>query len=88
MKKSEDKAESKGSVKEEAVHIAPPNIKTGEVWIRGTAPLVIHAWSKKVQEGIKAKQEAGSTANSKKHKEAKNFEEKFNEARPKLHFSK
>ena len=65
----------------EEIHIAPPNIKTGEVWIKGTAPLVIHAWSKKVQEGIKAKQEAGTTANTKKHREAKNFEEKFNEAR-------
>ena len=42
----------------EEILIAPPNIKTGEVWIKGTAPLVIHAWSKKVQEGIKAKQEA------------------------------
>jgi len=24
----------------EAIHIAPPNIRRGEVWIRGTASLV------------------------------------------------
>ena len=65
----------------EAIHIAPPNIKYGEVWIKGTAPLVIHAWSRKVQNEIKAKQEAGSTANSKRKRDPKDFAEKFNEAR-------
>ena len=65
----------------EAIHIAPPNIKSGVVWIKGTAPLVIHKFSDKAKNMIRAKQEAGSTANSKKKREAKDFTEVFNGAR-------
>lgn len=79
MKKKESAAA--GAVKTEAIHIAPPNIQTGEVWIKGTAPLVQHKFSRKAKEAIKAKQEAGSTANKGKKKEAKNFEQCFQEAR-------
>ena len=64
--------------------IARPNIQHGEVWIKGTAPLVIHKFSHKAKMQIKAKQEAGSTANKNRKKEAKNFTECFNESR---HFS-
>ena len=79
MGKKTEKAET--PTKQEAIHIAPPNIQTGEVWIRGTAPLVIHKFSHKAKMAIKAKQEAGSVANKNKRKEAKNFEEVFQEAR-------
>ena len=65
----------------EAIHIAPPNIRRGEVWIRGTAPLVIHKFSDKAKNMIRAKQEAGSTANTKKKRDAKDFAEVFNGAR-------
>ena len=62
------------AVKTEAIHIAPPNIQTGEIWIKGTAPLVIHKFSHKAKLAIKAKQEAGSVANKNKKKDAKNFQ--------------
>ena len=63
------------------IHIAPPNIKIGEVWIKGTAPLVIHKFSDKAKLQIMQKQAAGSTANTKKKREAKDFDEAFNAAR-------
>ena len=65
----------------ETIHIAPPNIKTGEVWIKGTAPLVMHKFSHKAKMQIKAKQEAGSTATKNRKKDAKDFTECFNESR-------
>lgn len=68
-------------VVEEQIHITPPNIKKGEVWIKGTAPLVMHKFSHKAKLQIRAKQEAGSTATKNRKKDAKNFEECFNEAR-------
>ena len=73
--------DKKADDKVEAIHIAPPNIKTGELWIRGTAPLVVHKFSHKAKMAIKAKQEAGSTAGTKRKKDAKDFEECFNGAR-------
>ena len=66
---------------EENIHIAPPNIKIGEVWIKGTAPLVIHKFSDKAKLQIMQKQAAGSTANTKKKREAKDFDAAFNAAR-------
>lgn len=74
---------NKESTKTEAIHIAPPNIKTGEVWIKGTAPLVIHKFSEKAKNMIRDKQAAGSVANTKKKHEAKNFDEVFEGARHK-----
>lgn len=66
---------------EQRINIAPPNIKIGEVWIKGNAPLVIHKFSHKAKMQIMQKQEAGSTANSKKKREAKDFDEVFNASR-------
>jgi len=77
MKKQVKKEE----IKEEKVTITPPNFKDGELWIRGTAPLVIHKFSAKARKIIKDKQQAGSTATKNRRKEAKNFEECFHEAR-------
>ena len=67
--------------KTEAIHITAPNFKTGEIWIKGTSPLVVHKFSEKAKNMIREKQEAGSTANSKKKREAKDFTEVFNGAR-------
>lgn len=68
-------------VKEQEIHIAPPNILTGEVWLRGCSPLVVHKFSTKTKAAIRAKQEAGSLANKGKKKEAKDFHAAFMEAR-------
>ena len=67
--------------KAEMIHISPPNTKSGEVWILGNAPLVIHKFSDKAKNMIREKQAAGSVANSKKKREAKDFDEVFNGAR-------
>lgn len=64
-----------------AIHIAPPNIKVGELWIKGTAPLVVHKFSSKVKGKMREKQMAGSTAKSKNKREAKDFDALFNDAR-------
>lgn len=69
------------SEKTEAVHIAPPNMKEGILWIRGTAPLVLHKFSHKAKMAIRAKQEAGSTAAKGAKKSAKDFSEAFQGAR-------
>lgn len=65
----------------ERITITPANIRTGEIWIKGTAPLVVHKFSDKAIGMIRAKQAAGSTANTKKMKAAKDFDELFNGAR-------
>lgn len=70
--------EKKG--KSENVTIKAPDIRTAEFELVGTAPLVMHKFSTKVQEQIRATQEAGSTAKSKKNREAKDFEQKCREA--------
>lgn len=75
------KKEAKETKMDEAIHIAPPNIQTGEVWIKGTAPLVEHKFSDKARAQIRAKQEAGSLANKGKKKEAKDFQAAFMDAR-------
>lgn len=65
----------------EVIHIAPPNFKTGEIWVKGNAPLVVHKFSAKARAQIRANQEAGSTATKNRKKEAKDFTACFNEAR-------
>ena len=64
-----------------AIHIAPPNLKVGELWIKGTAPLVVKKFDTKTGDGIAEQQKAGSTARSKKKREAKDFDALFNQAR-------
>ena len=75
MKNSQTNANS------ERITITPANIRTGEIWIKGTSPLVVHKFSDKAKSMIRAKQAAGSTANTKKAKAAKDFDEVFNGAR-------
>jgi len=54
--------------------VAPPNLQTGVFRIRGTSPYVQNKFSAKAREEMRQKQEAGSTANKGKKKEAKDFE--------------
>lgn len=70
LDKTETVKTEKVARKDEAVTISAPDIRTAEFLIIGTAPLVINAFSEKAQNAIKAKQEAGSTAQSKRGKRA------------------
>lgn len=63
------------------VVITPPDIRIIELQIEGTAPLVINKFSAKAKEIMMATQMAGSTAKSKKNREAKDFEDLYNGAR-------
>jgi len=50
------------------VQIKAPNIQTAEFKIVGTAPLVVHRFSHKVQQGMLEKMEAGGNAKTSKGK--------------------
>lgn len=63
------------------IQITAPDFRTIALDIKGTAPLVINKFSAKAQETMRATQEAGSVAKSKKTREAKDFEALFNGAR-------
>ena len=63
------------------VFITPPDIRLIQIDIEGTAPLVINKFSAKAKEMMMATQMAGSTAKSKKNREAKDFEDLYNGAR-------
>jgi hypothetical protein len=63
------------------VVIAPPNMQTARFGIRGTAQLVINAFGAKAREEMKTKQEAGSTAKKGKKREAKNFQQLYEDAK-------
>ena len=54
--------------------ITPPDFRRLEINIQGTAPLVINRFSAKAMEMMRQTQEAGSTAKSRKQREAKDFE--------------
>jgi hypothetical protein len=74
-----------GSVREvRSVTIAPPKIERAVYRLRGTAPLVIAAFSFKAQTAMKAKHEAGSTAGTKRKREKRNFSDDVYQA---LHIS-
>lgn len=65
----------------ETIEIKPPNFKTIEVGIIGTAPLVVNKFSHKAREMMKAKQEAGSQAKKKKEREPKDFQANYEAAK-------
>lgn len=68
-------------MKSETVGIKPPNFKTAQFTIEGTAPLVIHRFSAKTKLQMKTKMETGSAAGNKKNREAKQTEDLFQESR-------
>ena len=60
------------------VTIKAPNLTTAVIRITGKAPYMQHRFSKKAE--IMEKQQAGSTAKSKKQREARDFERDFADA--------
>lgn len=73
------KEEKKGLV------ISPPNMETAVFAIVGTAPYVQNKFSTRIKQDIMRTQAAGSTARSKKKRDAKNFQALYKEA---MHVSK
>jgi hypothetical protein len=63
------------------IQIAPPDIKTVEFFIKGTAPLVVHKFSEKAKLQIRQKQAAGGVASKSKNRDAKQFDELFKASR-------
>jgi hypothetical protein len=63
------------------ITIAAPDIRVIRIPIIGEAPLMINKFSAKAQAIMQATQEAGSTAKTKKTREAKDFEGLYNGAR-------
>lgn len=57
------------------VQITAPDIQMLSLRVDGTAPYMQCAFSEKAQNAIRAQQEAGSTARSKKNREAKDFDQ-------------
>lgn len=64
-----------------SVTIAAPNLVTSSFKIRGTTPYVQHKFSQKAKEEMRAKQEAGGTASSRKNRKPKDFKECYENAR-------
>jgi hypothetical protein len=64
-----------------ALVITPPDIRTIQFKIQGSAPLVINRFSAKARDAMIATQEAGSQAKIKKAREPKDFESLYNGAR-------
>jgi hypothetical protein len=69
------------SVTTETVHITAPKLQIAEFEIVGTAPFVQLRFSEKAINTMKAKHEAGSQATKKKAKEARDFNEDFEQAK-------
>ena len=56
------------------VTIPPPNTEVAQFTIRGTAPLVLNAFSEKARNQMKQKQQAGSTGKKGAKRDPKDFE--------------
>jgi hypothetical protein len=63
------------------VTIAPPKFSVAEFKLVGESPLVIHRFSAKTKLEMKQKMEAGKAASSKKNREAKNFDDLYEQSR-------
>lgn len=64
----------------ESVAISPPKIHSAEFHIIGTAPYVQNAFPEKARQQMMEKMMAGSQANKKKAKAARDFDEDFRQA--------
>lgn len=71
---------AKAKAPAERIEIKPPNIQQVTVKIIGTAPYVQCRFSQKAINMIREKQEAGSQANKKRSREAKDFHQCFLDA--------
>lgn len=63
------------------VTITAPNLRVAEFSCVGTSPLVINRFPAKAEAAMRAQQEAGGQAKSKKQRSPKDFEANFNDAR-------
>ena len=63
------------------VTIKPPNFGIASFNVIGTAPLVIHRFSAKTKEQMKAKMETGRAAGNKKNRDPKSTDDLYQEAR-------
>jgi hypothetical protein len=68
-------------LKNETVVIKAPNFQHAQFHIKGIAPLVIHRFSAKTKNEMKAKMETGKAASSKKNREPRSTDDLYNEAR-------
>lgn len=75
------KPEKGKPITENVETISPPKMAVLHLHIRGTAPLMICRFSQKSMNSIKEKQKAGTTANVKKVREARDFDADFEAAR-------
>jgi hypothetical protein len=80
MAKPRKVAAEEGLPKREVV-ISPPKLQTAEFVIEGTAPYVQQAFSQKAREQIKGIQEAGSQRKKGKNREAKDFQECYEQSK-------
>jgi len=70
----------KKQAQQETVTISAPKIATAEFKIVGTAPYIQLRFSEKAINAMKDKMQAGSQANKKKAREARDFDEDFRQA--------
>lgn len=75
------KAAAAPAATEEIVAIQPPDFRLLELQIEGDSPLVINRFSAKAMDMMRATQEAGSAAKSKKTREPKDFTALFENAK-------
>ena len=64
----------------ELTAIKPPNIQTAQIEIEGLTPLVQNKFSKKAKDKMMFNMAAGSTAKSKKTRDARDYDEDFHQA--------
>lgn len=64
----------------EVLTVKAPNLKVVEMRIRGTSPYMQHAFGQKARLKIEATQKAGSTAKSKKVRQARDFDDDAEQA--------
>jgi hypothetical protein len=75
---------AKKDAKKELVTISPPNFQRMKLSLEGTAPLMQARFSAKAMQAMMSKMAAGSTAKKGGKKEARDFDEDFQQA---MHFS-
>lgn len=71
----------KGEALEKHLTISAPKMEQVAVLIRGTAPYVQNRWAHKAMQAMKAKQEAGSTAKKGGKREAKDFQDCYEQSK-------
>jgi hypothetical protein len=76
-RKNEGTTAVRNSASEVAVQITPPNFTVAEFRIVGLAPLVMHKFSQKSRETIRANQEMGHRAKKGKKHEPKDFDAQY-----------